>query len=153
MSPTVAPASFRHDGKKLGPMITVHHLNQSRSQRVVWLLEELGLDYEIMRYARDPKTMLAPSSLRAVHPLGKSPVVTDGDLALAESDASPMPSPDVSSLDQDGPVRLQRPCKIFSARFLLDGVPVCLEDLQLVFPLRFVVIIECFAADRTAHAL
>ena len=68
-------------------MIVVHHLNNSRSQRVLWLLEELGLDYEIKRYERDRKTMLAPAALRAVHPLGKSPVVTDGDLTLAESGA------------------------------------------------------------------
>jgi glutathione S-transferase len=68
-------------------MITVHHLNNSRSQRVLWLLEELGQDYEIKRYQRDPKTMLAPASLRAVHPLGKSPIVTDGSLTLAESGA------------------------------------------------------------------
>ena len=68
-------------------MIVVHHLNNSRSQRVLWLLEELGLDYEIKRYERDRKTMLAPASLRAVHPLGKSPVITDGDLTLAESGA------------------------------------------------------------------
>ncbi len=69
-------------------MITVHHLNNSRSQRVLWLLEELELPYEIVHYQRDPKTMLAPASLRAVHPLGKSPVVTiDDGLALAESGA------------------------------------------------------------------
>jgi glutathione S-transferase len=68
-------------------MITVHHLNNSRSQRVLWLLEELGLSYEIKRYERDPKTMLAPASLRKVHPLGKSPVITDGELTLAESGA------------------------------------------------------------------
>jgi glutathione S-transferase len=68
-------------------MITVHHLNNSRSQRVLWLLEELGLSYEIKRYERDPKTMLAPASLREVHPLGKSPVITDGELTLAESGA------------------------------------------------------------------
>ncbi|MBC7610502.1 MAG: glutathione S-transferase [Polaromonas sp.] len=68
-------------------MIVVHHLNNSRSQRVLWLLEELGLDYEIKRYERDRKTMLAPPELRAVHPLGKSPVITDGDLTLAESGA------------------------------------------------------------------
>ncbi len=68
-------------------MITVHHLNHSRSQRVLWLLEELGVPYEIKRYERDPATMLAPPSLRAVHPLGKSPVITDGDLTLAESGA------------------------------------------------------------------
>jgi glutathione S-transferase len=68
-------------------MITVHHLNNSRSQRILWLLEELGLDYEIRRYERDPETMLAPASLQAVHPLGKSPVITDGDVTLAESGA------------------------------------------------------------------
>lgn len=68
-------------------MIVVHHLNNSRSQRVLWLLEELGQDYEIKRYERDRKTMLAPASLRAVHPLGKSPVITDGELTLAESGA------------------------------------------------------------------
>ncbi len=68
-------------------MIIVHHLNNSRSQRVLWLLEELGLEYEIKRYQRDPKTMLAPASLREVHPLGKSPVITDGKLTLAESGA------------------------------------------------------------------
>ena len=68
-------------------MITVHHLNNSRSQRVLWLLEELELPYEIVKYERDPKTMLAPAALRAVHPLGKSPVITDGDATLAESGA------------------------------------------------------------------
>ena len=68
-------------------MITVHHLNNSRSQRVLWLLEELGLEYEVRRYERDPVTMLAPPELRAVHPLGKSPVITEGDLVLAESGA------------------------------------------------------------------
>jgi glutathione S-transferase len=68
-------------------MITVHHLNNSRSQRILWLLEELGLEYKIKRYQRDPQTMLAPASLRAVHPLGKSPVITDDTLTLAESGA------------------------------------------------------------------
>ena len=68
-------------------MITVHHLNNSRSQRVLWLLEELGVPYEIKRYQRDAKTMLAPPELRQVHPLGKSPVVTDGGLTVAESGA------------------------------------------------------------------
>jgi glutathione S-transferase len=68
-------------------MIIVHHLNNSRSQRVLWLLEELGLDYELRRYERDPATMLAPPELRAIHPLGKSPVITDGDKVLAESGA------------------------------------------------------------------
>jgi len=68
-------------------MITVHHLNNSRSQRILWLLEELGLPYEIKRYQRDAKTMLAPAELRAVHPLGKSPVISDGELTIAESGA------------------------------------------------------------------
>ena len=68
-------------------MIIVHHLNNSRSQRVLWLLEELGLDYEIKPYQRDKKTMLAPPELREVHPLGKSPVITDGGNTLAESGA------------------------------------------------------------------
>jgi glutathione S-transferase len=68
-------------------MIVVHHLENSRSQRVLWLLEELGVPYEVRRYARDPKTMLAPPELRQVHRLGKSPVITDGDLTLAESGA------------------------------------------------------------------
>jgi len=65
-------------------MITVHHLNNSRSQRILWLLEELGLSYEVKRYQRDAKTMLAPPELRAVHPLGKSPVISDGELTIAE---------------------------------------------------------------------
>ncbi|WP_415845133.1 glutathione S-transferase family protein [Stutzerimonas zhaodongensis] len=68
-------------------MLTLHHLENSRSQRVLWLLEELQLPYEIKRYARDPNTMLAPVELRKVHPLGKSPVITDGELTLAESGA------------------------------------------------------------------
>ncbi len=68
-------------------MIIVHHLNNSRSQRILWLLEELGIEYDIKRYQRDPKTMLAPPELRQVHPLGKSPVLTDGDLSLGESGA------------------------------------------------------------------
>jgi glutathione S-transferase len=68
-------------------MIVVHHLENSRSQRVLWLLEELGVPYEVKRYARDKETMLAPPELRAVHPLGKSPVITDGDATVAESGA------------------------------------------------------------------
>jgi glutathione S-transferase len=63
--------------------IVVHHLENSRSQRVLWLLEELGLTYEVERYARDPQTMLAPPELRRVHPLGKSPVIEDRDGAIA----------------------------------------------------------------------
>jgi glutathione S-transferase len=66
-------------------MIIVHHLNNSRSQRVLWLLEELGVDYEIKSYQRDAITNLAPPELKAVHPLGKSPVVQDGEEILAES--------------------------------------------------------------------
>ena len=68
-------------------MITVHHLNNSRSQRVLWLLEELEVPYEVKRYQRDAATMLAPASLKAVHPLGKSPVIADGEVTLAESGA------------------------------------------------------------------
>lgn len=68
-------------------MITVHHLNNSRSQRILWLLEELGVEYIIERYQRDAKTMLAPEALKSVHPLGKSPVVVDGKNVLAESGA------------------------------------------------------------------
>ena len=68
-------------------MITVHHLNNSRSQRVLWLLEELGLPYEIRKYERDAKTMLAPPELTKVHPLGKSPVITDDGVTVAESGA------------------------------------------------------------------
>jgi len=68
-------------------MITVHHLNNSRSQRVLWLLEELAVPYEIKHYQRDTTTMLAPDSLTQVHPLGKSPVITDGKVTVAESGA------------------------------------------------------------------
>jgi len=68
-------------------MITVHHLENSRSQRVLWLLEELGLPYDVKRYARDKKTSLAPPELLAVHPLGKSPVITDGAITVAETGA------------------------------------------------------------------
>jgi glutathione S-transferase len=68
-------------------MIVVHHLNNSRSQRVLWLLEELGIQYDIKFYERDQKTMLAPTSLRQVHPLGKSPVITDAEETVAESGA------------------------------------------------------------------
>ncbi len=68
-------------------MITVHHLNESRSQRILWLLEELGAPYEIAFYKRDPETNLAPRELEAVHPLGKSPVITDDGRTIAESGA------------------------------------------------------------------
>src|SRR5450631_762684 len=68
-------------------MIIVHHLNISRSHRIIWLLEELGLEYEIINYQRDPKFWYAPASLRKVHPLGKAPIITDGTVVLAESGA------------------------------------------------------------------
>lgn len=68
-------------------MIVVHHLENSRSQRVLWLLEELALEYDVVRYARDSKTMLAPPELLAVHPLGKSPVIVDDGQVIAESGA------------------------------------------------------------------
>ena len=68
-------------------MIKVHHLNNSRSQRVLWLLEELGVPYEIVHYKRDATTRLAPPELKKIHPLGKSPVITDGKLVVAESGA------------------------------------------------------------------
>jgi len=68
-------------------MITVHHLENSRSQRILWLLEELGVDYEIKRYERDTETSLAPPELEKLHPLGKAPIVTDDDITLAESGA------------------------------------------------------------------
>lgn len=68
-------------------MIVVHHLNDSRSERILWLLEELGVPYEVKRYARDATTRLAPPELEAIHPLGKSPVITDGDRVVHESGA------------------------------------------------------------------
>jgi len=68
-------------------MITLHHLENSRSQRILWLLEELGFEYQIKHYKRDAKTSLAPPELMAVHPLGKSPVITDGSVTVAESGA------------------------------------------------------------------
>ena len=68
-------------------MITVHHLNESRSQRILWLLEELRLPYEVKFYKRDAETNLAPPELKAIHPLGKSPVITDDSLTIAESGA------------------------------------------------------------------
>jgi glutathione S-transferase len=68
-------------------MLTLHHLNDSRSQRILWLLEELGTPYEMKRYQRDAVTRLAPPELAKIHPLGKSPVITDGDVTIAESAA------------------------------------------------------------------
>ena len=66
-------------------MIRVHHLNNSRSQRVLWLLEEIGAPYEVVRYERDKKTMLAPKDLRRIHPLGKSPIIEDNGRTIAET--------------------------------------------------------------------
>src|SRR5215475_6998276 len=68
-------------------MLTVHHLGRSQSERVVWLCEELGVPYELKRYARDAVTMLAQADYKALHPIGAAPVITDGDLVLAESGA------------------------------------------------------------------
>lgn len=73
--------------KELIMALIVHHLNNSRSQRILWLLEELAIPYEIKFYERNKKTMLAPAELKKVHPLGKSPVITDGELVIAESGA------------------------------------------------------------------
>jgi glutathione S-transferase len=86
-------------------MITVHHLNNSRSQRILWMLEELGQPYEVMRYERDPATLLAPASLKAVHPLGKSPVLTDGDRTLAESarSSNTWPTPTATAASRPRP--------------------------------------------------
>jgi glutathione S-transferase len=81
------PASNGISGQPIHAMLTVHHLETSRSQRILWLLEELGVPYTLKRYKRDPLTKLAPPELKAVHPLGKSPVITDGDETIAESGA------------------------------------------------------------------
>ncbi len=68
-------------------MLTLHHLQNSRSQRILWLLEELGVTYQVIEYKRNPITQLAPDDLKAVHPLGKAPILTDGPLSIAESGA------------------------------------------------------------------
>ena len=68
-------------------MLTIHHLGRSQSERIVWLCEELGVDYDLRRYERDPVTLLAPPEFKALHPLGTAPVITDGDVVLAESGA------------------------------------------------------------------
>jgi glutathione S-transferase len=83
-----AGATMAVSGRPGLPMtITLHHLNDSRSQRVLWLLEELGLDYALVAYQRNPDTNFAPPELKKIHPLGKSPVIVDGKLVLAESAA------------------------------------------------------------------
>jgi glutathione S-transferase len=69
-------------------MLIVHHLGKSQSERIVWLCEELEIPYELKRYTRDPVTMLAPPEYKALHPIGAAPVITDGDLVLAESGAA-----------------------------------------------------------------
>lgn len=86
-------------------MLTVHHLNNSRSHRVLWLLEELGVDYEIIEYQRDPDTLLAPEALREVHPLGKSPVITHAGHTIAESGA--ILEYLVDEFGEDAPIRLR----------------------------------------------
>ena len=68
-------------------MLTIHHLGKSQSERIIWLCEELGVPYELKRYQRDPVTILSPPELKALHPLGAAPVITDGELMLAESGA------------------------------------------------------------------
>lgn len=97
-------------------MLTVHHLNQSRSQRVIWALEELSLPYEIVRYQRE-KTMLAPKALKKVHPLGKSPVVEDNGLVLAESGA--ILEYLQETYDPDGLLKPQEPAQKVQYRFWL----------------------------------
>ena len=87
-------------------MITVHHLENSRSQRILWLLEELQLPYEVKRYERDKKTMLAPPALARVHPLGKAPVIEDQGRAIAETGAI------VEYLVEKGEGRLGAPCAV-----------------------------------------
>ena len=109
----------------LAAMITVHHLEMSRSQRVLWLLEELGVPYEIKLYKRDRRTRLAPPELKQVHPLGKSPVITDGDLVVAESGAI------LEYLAE----RYGKPGKGETARLL--AVPGTPEHLQLRFWMHF----------------
>jgi glutathione S-transferase len=68
-------------------MLTIHHLGKSQSERIIWLCEELGIGYELKRYEREPVTLLAPPAFKALHPIGSAPVITDGDLVLAESGA------------------------------------------------------------------
>lgn len=76
-----------HQPKEALDMVTLHHLNNSRSQRILWLLEELDVDYDIKHYERDSETNLAPAALRAVHPLGRAPILTHGDVVIPESGA------------------------------------------------------------------
>src|ERR1700674_3804826 len=97
-------------------MLTLHHLNDSRSQRILWLLEELGTPYEMKKYQR-METRLAPPELSSVHPLGKSPVITDGDVRIAESGApaSP-PAPSLRAAGGQAPVHHRRRCQDLGIR-------------------------------------
>lgn len=128
-------------------VITVHHLNDSRSQRILWLLEELGLPYEVRRYQRDPRTRLAPPELAAVSPLGKSPAVTDGPRTLIESGAiietlirhhgagRLQPGPDTSDYDTyvqwlhyaEGSAMLPLMLRLYVSRLGDAGVPLALR--------------------------
>src|SRR5215472_8376400 len=83
----LAPRLSREAADEDRSMLTVHHLNNSRSQRILWLLEELGVPYEIVKYQRGTPVPFAPPELKAIHPLGKSPVMTDGGRTIAESGA------------------------------------------------------------------
>jgi len=88
-------------------MLTIHHLNNSRSQRVLWLLEELGTDYEIKAYQRDPETSRAPAELKAIHPLGKSPVIEHNGLVVAETGAIIVYLLNQFGADEDGSNRFK----------------------------------------------
>jgi len=125
-------------------MLTVHHLNNSRSQRILWLLEELGLEYQLQAYQRDPVTNLAPPELELVHPLGKSPVLTDGEATIIESGAiidyvlrhygagRLQPETDTDSYEQylqwlhyaEGSAMLPMMLKMYSARLGDAGAPL-----------------------------
>src|SRR5262245_54034214 len=89
--PSFSPLLDRHCGRRCGKMpsamLIVHHLGRSQSERIVWLCEELGIDYELKRYERDPVTRLAPPEYKALHPIGTAPVITDGNMVLGESGA------------------------------------------------------------------
>jgi len=82
-----APTHENHPSEEPSLMLTVHHLGRSQSERIVWLCEELGIPYALQRYERDPVTLLSPPELKALHPLGAAPIITEGDLVLAESGA------------------------------------------------------------------
>ena len=125
-------------------MLTLHHLNDSRSQRILWLLEELGTPHEIMRYQRDAQTRLAPPELKAVHPLGKSPIIVDGDIRIAESGAivdyivrrygkgAMMPAPDSAEYEaynewlhySEGSAMLPLMLNLYVGRLKEAGVPL-----------------------------